>query len=145
MTNAGELLLTSGRRVSLRELRQYSTYEGWMEGYPTAEHNKAQLERLVREHSGKPYDGPSYLIPPVEEPVELREGEHHPFGTPMLLPRITSIGRLESPYPTRWQSSDYSGLVVIWFQKEFALPIDPVVSGQMLLIDWERHAIDLDF
>jgi hypothetical protein len=37
MSNAGELLLPSGRRLYLRDLRQYSTYGGMMEGFPTAE------------------------------------------------------------------------------------------------------------
>jgi hypothetical protein len=145
MSNHGGIVLSTGRRISLCELRQYSTNEGSMEGYPTSKHNKEQVEELVREHHGKPYPVAPYLIPPVEEPVKLREGEHHPYGAPMLLPRITCIGRFFSLDPIPRRVGDYSGLVVIWFQNEFAFPLDPVVLSQMLLIDWDRYAYDWDF
>ena len=68
--NAGELDLPSGRRLHLCELRQYLTYEGLLEGLPTAERNKQRLERLVAEYRDKPFAGEPYLIRPTETLIE---------------------------------------------------------------------------
>lgn len=146
MAKAGEIDMPSGRRLYLRELRQYLTYEGLLEGLPTAERNKQRLEQLVTEHREKPYEGGPYLIRPTETPIEYnRGGETYPFGTPSALPSVTCIGRFDSLQPARDQSSDLSGLVVIWFQDEFAFPIDPTVVAQLLAIDWDAHAADMSY
>lgn len=143
MGTSGELELSSGHRLSLRELRQYRTYEGWLEGLPTVEWNQQHLEKLVKSQRDKPYPGDPLLIQPTEAPIEYRQGQRYPFGTPSALPAVTCIGRYESLSPARDHAGDYSGLVVIWFQEEFAFPIDPIVISQLLAIDWERHATDL--
>src|SRR5579872_3207172 len=145
MANALQIDLPSGRRLYLKELRQYLTYEGLLEGLPTAERNKQRLERLVAEHRDKPYAGGPYLIRPTETPIEYnRDGHPYPFGTPSALPSVTCIGRFDSLKPARNQASDFSGLVVIWLQEEFAFPIDPIVTAQLLEINWEKHAADMD-
>jgi len=146
MTKAGEIDLPSGRRLYLRELRQYLTYEGLLEGLPTAERNKQQIEQVVAKHRDKPYAGEPYLIRPSETPIDYnRDGRSYPFGTPASLPAVTCIGRFDSLKPARNQSSDLSGLVVIWFQSEFAFPIDSAVVAKLLAIDWEAHAADMDY
>ena len=143
MAKAGELDMPSGRRLYIRELRQYLTYEGLLEGLPTAERNKQRLELLVVEHRNKPYYGRPYLIRPTEMPIEYnRDGRPYPFGTPSALPSVTCIGRCESLDPARDKNCDLSGLVVIWFQEEFAFPIDQAVIAQILAVDWNAHAAD---
>ena len=143
MAKAGEFDQTSGRRLYMRELRQYLTYEGLLEGLPTAECNKQRLERLVVEHRDKPYYGGPYLIPTTEILIEyIRDGRPYPFGTPSALPSVTCIGRFESFEPARDKNFDMSGLVVIWFQEEFAFPIDQAVIAHILAIDWNAHAAD---
>jgi hypothetical protein len=143
MATADVIVLPSGRWLHLQELRQYRTYEGLLEGLPTAERNKQRLERLVSEYRDAPYPGSPYLIRPTEEPVEYRDGRRYPFGTPSALPEVTCIGRFMSHEPARDEASDYSGLVIIWFQKEFAMPIDPSVGEHLRSLDWGRNAADL--
>ncbi|SIO56877.1 hypothetical protein SAMN05444166_5308 [Singulisphaera sp. GP187] len=146
MAKTGELDLPSGRRLYLREFRQYLTYEGLLEGLPTVERNKQRLEQLVADHRDKPYAGGPYLIRPTETPIQYnRNGKSYPFGIPSALPDVTCIGRFDSLQPARNETSDLSGLVVIWFQDEFAFPIDPPVVAQILSIDWEAHAADMDY
>jgi len=105
MENVGEFDLTSGRRIYLVELRQYYTYEGLLEGLPTAERNKQRLEHLMVEHRDKPYPGGPYLMPyliqPTETPIEYSRSQPYPFGTPSALPALTCIGRFTSHEPTR--------------------------------------------
>ncbi len=137
--------LSSGRRIYLRELRQYGTYEGLLEGLPTAERNREQVERLVLEYTGKPYAAKPYLIRPVETPVEYHRPGRYPFGTPSALPQITCIGRFDSLHAARNKGSDLSGLVVLWFQQHFAFPIDHAAFVGIHAIDWEAHAADMDY
>jgi hypothetical protein len=35
----------------------------------------------------------------------------------------------------------WSALTVIWFQDEFAFPIDPLVLIEIASIDWDAHAV----
>lgn len=143
MTDAEVIVHPSGHWLRLQELRQYRTYEGLIEGLPTAERNKQRLDHLVREYRDAPYPGDPYLIRPAEEPVEYIAGRRYPFGTPSALPGVTCIGRFTSARPARDEATDYSGLVIIWFQKEFAMPIDSAVGDHFRLLNWERHAADL--
>jgi hypothetical protein len=145
MARNGELDLPSGRRLYLRELRQYLTYEGLLEGLPTAEGNKQKLARLVAEFKNRPYAGQPYLIRPRETLLDYDSPEPYPFGAPSALPAITCIGRFDSLLPARDRHSDLSGLIVIWFQEEFAFPIDSGVLAEMLAIDWESHAADMNY
>lgn len=144
MAKASEFDL-SGRQVTLRELRQVLTYGGVLAGLPTVEMNQRQLERLVADHRGKP--GEPCLIPPTEKPIDYRprDGRPYPFGTPSALPAVTCIGRFHSVLPVRDKSLDYSELVVIWFQDDFAFPIDPAVLAQILAIHWEACAADVEY
>jgi hypothetical protein len=144
MAKIGEFIQTSGRWLYMRELRQYLTYEGLLEGFPTVERNKQKLDQLFAEHQGKPYPGASYLIQPTETPIDY-VGKPYPFGTPSTLPIITCIGRFDSLEPARDQTKDYSGLVIIWYQDEFAFPIDPIVVNEFQMIDWEHYAIDFEY
>lgn len=146
MIKVGEINLPSGRRLYLRELRQYLTYEGLLEGLPTVEMNSRKIESLLAAHRDKPYPGEPYLIRPIEKPIEYRSDERpYPFGTPSALPGVTCIGRFDSLDPARDKSKDSSGLVVIWFQDEFAFPIAPDVAERLLAIDWSAHAADLEY
>ncbi len=135
MPKKNEIELLNGRKIRLHHLQQSLTYAGWLEGLPTAESNQRDLDRLVAEHRNKPYAGEPYLIRPVEKREKNRDKS--------LLPSVTCIGRFESnPIDSTWYCS---GLVIIWFQDEFAFPIDPTALAQFRAIDWDAHAVDMDF
>lgn len=136
-----EIILRSGRTICLCELRQYLTYEGLLEGLPTVEGNRRRLARLVEEYRGSHRLGDPLVIPAAETPIEL--GRRYPFGTPSALPEVTCIGRFTSTPPARDASRDYSGLVVIWHQDAFALPIAPAILDRLQGLDWERCAADV--
>ena len=127
------------------ELRQYLTYERLLEGLPTEEMNKERLEHLLASQRNQSYRAAPNLITPVEKTIEYAREKPYPFGKPAALPGVTCIGRFESLEPARDQNCDLSGLVVIWFQDEFALPIDASVLDQIREIDWEKHAADFEY
>jgi uncharacterized protein (TIGR02996 family) len=140
-----QVRLRSGRTVYLRELRQSGVYEGLLEGLPTTEMNQRMIAGMVAaERTGLSGHDP-YLIQPRETPLEYPGDRPYPFGQPASIPRIVCIGRFSSFEPARDASRDFSELVVIWFQDEFALPIDVPIWEQLLAINWQEHAIDGDY
>jgi uncharacterized protein (TIGR02996 family) len=144
-SQVGDIRLRSGRTVSLRELRQFHVYEGVLLGLPTAQENQEIIERLLTDERNRPLGGEPYLIRPTETPIEDRREGPYRYGKPVALPSIGCVGRFLSFQPARDSERQGSDLVVIWFQAEFALPIDPNVWEQLLGVDWDRHATDFDW
>ena len=134
-----EVKLHSGRTVFLCELHQFLTYEGLLEGLPTLESNQAVMDTLVAERHGKPYPvGPAYLIKPEQKLINF-PGKY-PFGTPAKIPGVTCVGRFESSETP----IHHSGLVVIWYQDQFAFPIEPMILEKILDIDWDSLAAKME-
>jgi len=141
----GLFQLRSGRAIYLRELRQWSVYEGLLEGLPTREMNRRTIEELVARERARASGAEPILIPPTEEPIEYRGDAPYPFGEPAKLPAIACVGRFTAFGPARDPTRDSSELVVIWFQEEHGLPDDTELWAQLRAIDWDRHAVDQDY
>lgn len=124
----------------LYELRQQVTYEGLLNGLPTAERNQKRIQGLLASPENQVYGVPPYLVPPAEKALETPRGKPYPFGTPSALPGITCVARCEDFFPVKEGEGDGAGLVVIWFQPEFAMPMDPAVAEHLRGVDWKRHA-----
>ncbi len=142
MPKNGELVLNSGRQIYLRSLKQWEFYEGLLEGLPTVEMNRRRLERIVAEHR-VPYGEP-FVIQPDEKPIEYTGGRY-PFGTPAAFPGIACVGRFDSLSPVGDRDKDFSGLVVIWFQQDFAFPIARDVVEELQRLAWESLALDMEY
>ncbi len=144
MSKHGELTLATGRTLDLKALKQWQVYEGQLEGLPTREKNQYKVaDALAQARSLN--QGEPHLIPPVETPIKYPPGRKYPFGDPASIPRIGCIGRFHSLQHARDSKMDYSGLVIVWFQADFAFPIDPAVLEQLRLLDWERLAHDYEY
>lgn len=135
--------LRTGRSIYLDQLRQFSVYRGLLEGLPTTDLNRRLIDDLLRRESANGMT--PYLIPPTETPIPWDRDEPYfggRFGTPAALPEIGCVAEFRSFDPVRNPEEHYSWLVIIWFQRDFAFPIDPAALKSLLEIDWERHAVD---
>ena len=139
MSAARELTLFTGRSIKLRHLEQYLTYGGLLLGYPTREMNRQTIERLMTSHTPPKGDEAAYLVKPAETPFELPAGAHR-HGTPARLPTVTCIASFLSDRLRHRPDEIWSALTAIWFQDEFAFPIDPLVLIEIASIDWDAHA-----
>ncbi len=142
MPKAGTIELQSGRSIRLQSLRQWETYAGLLEGLPTEQLNQGIVERILTDERERSPLGEPYLIPPRQTPID--HADEYPFGTPAALPEISCVANFESPEPARDPLQDYSVLTVIWFQDDFAFPIDPQVLEQIRALDWEQLAQDFE-
>jgi len=140
-----DLKLLSGRELNLQVLDQQRVYGASLEGLPTREKNQRLLESL-RERARRllPQVEP-YLVPPRETPIKWPRPEKYPFGDPARLPSVVCIAHFRSSSPARDPKLDYSELVVVWLQEEFAFPIDPQVLEHLLALDWERLAGEWEY
>lgn len=130
----GDITLCGGGTISCKSIRQWRTYAGLLEGLPTRQMNERDIERLLKEERERGWwAGEPYLVPPVVRPIEYHR--KYPFGDPEALPDVTCVARYVS-YPAE--------LTVVWFQSEFAFPINPQVLEHLQGIDWGRLAIAIE-
>lgn len=141
-----EIRLESGVDIRLDVLFQYRTYSGLLEGLPTRELNKRLVGRALK-YAGEKlwFGGTPYLIRPVETAMGLPkedwfmpEEEHEPAR----IPPVVCLASFDAMARARDPDADFSSLKVVWFQNEFALPIDPGVLQEIRALDWRAHAED---
>lgn len=140
MRRSREFELFTGRTIRLLHLDQYLTYEGLPLGHPTRESNQEDLERLVERHTHPGGYGRPHLIEPAQEPLDPPASVPR-HGTPATLPAITCIARFMSDVLPDDRENIASVLCVIWFQDDFAFPIDPLVMMELASIDWDACAV----
>jgi hypothetical protein len=136
--NQTEFALTDGRTIRLIALEQSYTYEGLLLGVPTWEMNQDMMDRLIARFVDPGGYGVPLLFEPEQRPIDVSP-HAQPRGTPAALPAITCVGRFRSD---RLSGGDdvWSVLRLIWFQDDFAFPIDGRALKQMPAVDWEAHA-----
>lgn len=142
MSNRNEFQLSSGRVIRLTAIDQWETYSGLLEGLPTKETNERHI-RYTMDQARKRRHFEPYLIRPIERPIEL--GRKYPFGEPASIPEITCIGSFNCFDTARDKSMDGSTLPIVWFQPDFAFPIDEAIQEQIRSLDWEEHASDFQY
>jgi len=138
MPNDTEFILASGRKIGLLAIDQYYTYEGLLLGVPTLEMNQDTMDRLVARYANPADYGVPLLLEPEQQLLDL-PGRRHVLGTPATLPSVTCIARFNSD-GQQGTDDHWSVLRVIWYQGDFAFPIDDRALQQIAEIDWETHA-----
>lgn len=148
-----QLPLRSGRTITLEALDQQMTYAGLGAGPPSVESNDSRIEHALREAGRYCIAGTKpHLLPPprrnyLREPGDSRlvvERSPNPRRVPEWLPMVRCIGSFKDVVKARDPDKDLSLLTVVWFQDEYALPVLEPALSQLLAIDWELLAVDID-
>ncbi|WP_437659610.1 hypothetical protein [Sorangium sp. So ce1182] len=130
-----KLASTDERHLTLNELHQWMTYAGLLEGIPDREMNDWCIEQHVQRAAcyGSP-GSRTTLIQPARRDFLRRPGDMEPMKRhglhedPEWLPVVMCVGIFRHVPPTR------SHLVVVWYQDEFAFPLDGGVLSQLRAI-----------
>jgi hypothetical protein len=145
------LALRSGRTVTLEALDQRMTYAGLLEGTPSHETNDRIIEYALREAERYCATGAEpHLLPPPRRDYLRTPGDMQsilawaPHHVPEWLPSVRCIGAFKDVVTARALAKDLSVLVVVWFQDEYAPPIQEPALGQILDLDWESLAADIE-
>jgi len=147
-----KITLHSGRIISLRELNQWPTYRGMLEGVPDYDEQLPERERRRLEKAG---GCPVVVVDcrpvPLPEDIQLppatREKMVIPSGqkTPCTLGPVTCFARFRSNQPVQDDDCFFSELALLWFQQSYAMPIEPAILDKIKAVDWDAHARDLGF
>ncbi len=142
MTETSTIKLVTGREIAIARIYQFRTYEGLIEGLPTKERNAKRIPYICNEAQAL-WNVKVHLVEPTEVPIEY--SGKYPFGTPSSLPGTVCFGRFSSLRPARDTSMDGSELTIVWFQNDFAFPIDESVLLAIQTLDWESIAVDYQY
>lgn len=128
----------SGRTLRLHVLDQHAIYSGLLEGIPTDRLNERIVNYAI-EQAREKWKLEPYLIEPVATPIKI--SRPYPFGEPMKLPRICCKAFFSSSGDDPVHSFD---LPIIWFQEDFAFPIEPDIEEMITQLDWREHAHEVE-
>ncbi len=137
------IVLKDNIEVSIRELHQWGTYNGLLEGLPTDASNKRTIETVIKRAQEMSFLNNYYLIEPEQTPIKINRP--YRFGTPMSLPSTVCIAELWHHQPARNEDMHASSLLVIWFQETYCFPIEDDILEKFKTIDWGKHAYDFEY
>ena len=136
-----KIQIQGDREINLTCLYQEATYTGLLEGLPTRQMNE-RIFHSYQEKSMKLFpNSPVFLVEPSQTPIEYHRA--YPFGDPASLPPIACVGLFKS---SAFDHSvlHYTELAIVWFQREFAVPIDEAILQKIKIINWAEHAIEYE-
>ncbi len=138
------LSLDSGRSIQLLSLSQRDVYAEVIEGVPHRFVNDRIVEGQRVEAERR--DGrPPWVVPPPQRPIGSPRRAPGRWE-PLSLPPIACTARFFSHATPRHDDPDWrSVLTIVWFQDDYAFPIDDEVARQIRAVDWDRFATDRAF
>jgi hypothetical protein len=139
-TLRSNLTLQSGRRIWLKAIDQSLTYSGLLEGSPDARANEVFMQWALSAAAKHCLElNPIHLLPPERR----TEPPNERGRVTEWLPRVQCIATFGS---TKVRDPDKctSELTVVWFQHDFAMPIDDRALAQLRALDWDALATDVE-
>ena len=121
----------------------------WLiEGVPIARLNDKYVESAMKWAEQKCGVRPHLIPPPrrdyLRQPGDMQSVRERFPWIPEWLPMVRCIGTFKDVVPARDPTRHLSVLVVVWFQDEYAPPIQEPALSQILNLDWESLATDVE-
>ncbi len=135
MEKNGHLDLSCGVAIELTELRQKRTYIDVIEGVPCRSVNNVWLAELRA--GSRAATTPTYLVPPPQQ----QRWQHEDPDKGWFLPDKKCFAVFRGP-STHGGHDDITELEVVFFQEEWAMPIDASVLTHIRGIDSFEHALE---
>jgi len=137
--------LNSGREIFLDSICQDHTYGGLLAGYPNKELNDRYVKDAMESALEKMNAEVVYLVPPPLLEMEINERARKYRKDAIRIPSITCYGQFESSVIKGDEDNHASWLTIVWYQDDFALPIDESVLEHIKTIDWDDVAEGYEF
>ena len=140
------LRLKSGRQIYLEEIAQWRTYGCLLEGIPRKQLNDEIIANSIPIARNKiSYSGPIHLVQPRIKAIKLTRDKSQTsrLGSKYeQIPSITCAAIFDSPQPARDKACFSSSLIILWFQDNWAMPIDSHILIKIRNVDWDKLAED---
>ena len=144
------ITLNSSRNINLEETHQHLTYLGLLEGLPNKRINDSIMSEIHNIADDKIWTNtPPYIIEPKLTSIDLPRDrmEYYkskgPDYEPIALPKIICMGHFSSGAIT--EEYMFSSLTVVWFQKDWMMPIDGNILTQIKSLNWDELAVQGDY
>lgn len=137
------LIIENNKEVTIKSIKQWHTYGGLLEGIPTDKMNTQIIERTKIEAKEFSRMEEIYLIEPKQEPIDY-DG-NYPFGNPAALPGVTCVAELWHNDVFRDTDKMFSSLCIIWFQEDYAFPIDEEIVKDIKEIPFSKICGEFDY
>lgn len=125
--------------VKIESLCQSETYKDVLFGYPTEHRNNSLINSILRKAHQTNNPQSVYLIQPEQRLIDDDiEKYKSPLDIPKELPNIECHLRVTSDRVTNDKNQTDSTMLIIWFQDEFAFPIDPFVLEKIKTIPYRK-------
>jgi hypothetical protein len=124
------LKLDSGLYIRLTNLSQWETYGGHLAGRPSSEGN----QKLITGAQRYAHDVLQF------QPSPTLIGFKNLHKPPPLLPFKAVCAAFECDYMPLASHADFTRLSLLWFQDEWAMPINPLILNEIQRIDWHKNA-----
>ena len=137
------LIIKTNKDVTIKSIKQWHTYGGLLEGIPTDKLNERIINRTKKE--AKEFSGIEeiYLIEPKQKPIDY-DGKY-PFGNPASLPGVTCIAELWHNDVFKNTDKMFSSLCIIWFQDDYAFPIEEDILNKIKEIPFSKVCGEFDY
>jgi hypothetical protein len=135
------LIVEMDKRIFIESIYQFHTYRGLFSGMPNERINKQILEYSYRKATEDSFCGKAHMLYPKQTAIPIKD-ERTYKETPMALPDITCIAELRYYKPLTNPDRFMSCMCVVWFQDNYAFPIQDNVLQQFLNLRWSSVAID---
>jgi len=137
------LIIDNDLEVTIGHIDQWLTYSGMLEGIPTDRWNAKVIERTKIQAKGRFHSEAIHLIEPTQKPIEVHR--KYALGKPMKLPAVTCMMNIYSSEVFRDQDKMGSSLVIIWFQDDYAFPIEAAILQKIKEIPFRKICEEFDF
>lgn len=131
------MIFSDNIHPTVERLFQRKTYYGLLEGIPNSEINKSMVENCKEE--ARRYFGISkvLLISPGEKIRILSPGREM-----AELPTVVCMAELSHYKPMKDLSLECSRLCLIWYQEDYAFPVDPEILAAIANLSWKECSED---
>ena len=126
--------------VRIRQIFQWETYLGVLEGGPSKWTNEGLIESAIAAAKNV-LDMPQVYV--VEPLMSLNDEHGYEVYKYPAFPVKTCVAHLEHYQPNHDMDKEISVLGIIWFQNDFAFPIQQDIRAKVLELEWSKVAMDV--
>lgn len=137
------LIIETNKEVTIKRIEQWHTYGGLLEGIPTDKMNERIIDRTKKETEEFFGMKEIFLIAPKQTPIDY-DGKY-PFGNPASLPGVTCVAELWHNDVFRDTDKMFSSLCIIWFQEDYAFPIEKDILSKIKEIPFSKICGEFDY
>lgn len=133
------IIIDNDLEVKIESLCQSETYKDVLFGYPTEHRNNRLINSILRKAHQTNNPQSVYLIQSEQKLIdEDIEKYKSPLDIPKEIPKIECHLRVTSDKVNNDKNQTNSTMLIIWFQDDFAFPIDPLILEQIKTIPYRK-------